>query len=113
VLLEELSKKLHLKRKPIPSEGISTDKTLPKCGNLLSICILPDFKGAGVADQLIETFQNACAAKGYKRLTLSVVSENSRAVAFYKKHRWYETGATGESTKFALDIDIIQSDSDK
>ena len=110
VLLEELFKKLHLKRKENSSEKIGTYETLPKCGNLLSICVLPNYKGTGVASQLIETFQKACAAKGYRRLTLSVLSENSRAVAFYKKHGWYETSVTGASTKFALDLNIDQSD---
>ena len=113
VLLDELFKKLHLRRKASSSENIDTDKTLPKSGNLLSICVLPDYKGTGIASRLIETFQKACAAAGYGCLTLSVLSENSRAVAFYKKHRWYETGVTGASTKFALDLDINQSDSDK
>jgi ribosomal protein S18 acetylase RimI-like enzyme len=110
VLLEELSKKLHLKRKEISSENMDSHKTLPKCGNLLSICVLPDYKNTGIASQLIESFQKACAAKGYERLTLSVLSENLRAVAFYKKHGWYETGVTGASTRFALDLNINQSD---
>ena len=113
VLIEELSRKLHLKRSTVSSEDIGTAKNLDKCGNLLSICVLPDFKGTGIADQLIETFQNACAAQGYKHLKLSVVSENLRAIAFYKKHRWYETVTSGESTKFALDINNNLSDSDK
>jgi ribosomal protein S18 acetylase RimI-like enzyme len=113
VLLGELLKKLRLKRKSIPPENIDSHGTLPKCGNLLSVCVLPDYKGIGIASRLIETFQKACAAAGYRRLTLSVLSENSRAIAFYKKHRWYETGVAGASTKFALDLNIDQSDSDK
>jgi ribosomal protein S18 acetylase RimI-like enzyme len=113
VLLDELAKKLHLKRRDNSTENIGTDKTLPKYGNLLSICVLPDYKGTGIASQLIETFQKTCAAKGYRCLTLSVLSENSRAVAFYKKHGWHETGVAGASTKFALDLDTNQSDLDK
>jgi ribosomal protein S18 acetylase RimI-like enzyme len=113
VLLDELLKKMHLKRKEISLENIDSHETLPKCGNLLSICVLPDYKGTGIASRLIETFQKACAAAGYRCLTLSVLSENSRAMAFYKKHNWYETGVTGASTKFALDLNINQSDSDK
>jgi ribosomal protein S18 acetylase RimI-like enzyme len=104
VLLGELFKKLHLKRQDNSSENADTDKTLPKCSNLLSICVLPDYKGTGISNQLIETFQKACAARGYRRLTLSVLSENSRAIAFYKKHGWFETGVAGASTKFALDL---------
>ena len=104
VLLEELFKKLHLKRKESSSGNVSVNKISPKSGNLLSICVLPDYKGTDIANQLIEAFQKACTAKGYRRLTLSVLSENSRAIAFYKKHGWYETGVTGTSTKFALDL---------
>ncbi len=104
VLLGELLKKLHIKRKESSSENIDSHKALSKCGNLLSICVLPDCESTGIANQLIETFQKACAAKGYTRLTLSVLSENSRAVAFYKKHGWCQTGVTGASTKFALDL---------
>jgi ribosomal protein S18 acetylase RimI-like enzyme len=113
VLLDELTKKLRLKREESSSGNIVTHETLPKCGNLLSICVLPDYKGTGIASQLIETFKEVCAAKGYRHLTLSVLSDNSRAVAFYKKHLWYETGITGASTKFALDLKTNQSDSDK
>ncbi|MBN2181651.1 MAG: GNAT family N-acetyltransferase [Sedimentisphaerales bacterium] len=113
VLLEELFKKLHLKHKPLSPEEIATSETSVKCGNLLSICVLPDYRGAGVAGRLIEDFYKACVAKGYRRLTLSVLTENCRAVAFYKKHHWRETGISGASTKFALDIDIDKSDSDK
>lgn len=113
VLLDELLKKLHIKRKKIYPKNNDSYETLPKSGNLLSICVLPDYKGAGIASRLIDTFQKACAAAGYRCLTLSVLSENSRAIAFYKKHRWYETGVTGASTKFALDLNINQSDSDK
>lgn len=113
VLLGELYKKLHLKRKENSSENAGTNKTLPKCGNLLSICVLSDYKGTGIANQLIEAFQKACAVEGYRRLMLSVLSGNSHAIAFYRKHGWYETGVAGESTKFALDLENNQSDSDK
>jgi len=110
VLLEELAKKLKLKRSTVSSGNIPEQKAGDACGNLLSICVLPDFKGTGVAGKLIETFQKACAEKGYRHLRLSVVSANSRAIAFYKKHLWYEMGASGESTKFALDINNNLSD---
>jgi ribosomal protein S18 acetylase RimI-like enzyme len=104
VLIEELLKKLHLKRATVSNDKGEEQRAGDKCGNLLSICVLPDFRGTGVADKLIEFFQEACAAKGYKQLKLSVVSKNSRAIAFYKKHHWYETGTSSESTKFALDL---------
>ena len=113
VLLEELAKKLHLKVSAVSKEDVHEQKAGDKSGSLLSICVLPDFKGTGVAGTLIETFQKVCAAKGYRHLTLSVVSENSRAIAFYKKHCWYETGASGQSTRLALDLNNNPSESDQ
>lgn len=99
VLLQELIRKLKRKRvaATIPSNRI-------RSGNLLSICIMPDYEGTGVAGKLIESFQIACKAEGYKRLTLSVDKENSRAVTFYKKHYWRQSGTSGESFRFVLDL---------
>jgi len=104
VLLKELAGKLRRKRAAAHSGDIKTPSAGIRSGNLLSICVLPDYKGTGVAGKLIESFQLACAAEGYERLTLSVLSENSRAVAFYKKHGWRQSGKSGESIRFFLDL---------
>ena len=108
VLVKEMLKKLRLKKATVSSDNDREQEDCGKCGNLLSICLLPELMGTGIADRLIESFQKGCAAKGYNRLTLSVVGDNSRAIAFYKKHRWYETGAAGESKKFAIDLSVPQ-----
>jgi ribosomal protein S18 acetylase RimI-like enzyme len=104
VLLQELARKLRRKRAAAHSADTKAPGAEVRSGNLLSICVLPDCKGTGVAGKLIESFQLACKAKGYERLTLSIVSDNSRAAAFYKKHNWHECGKAGESTRFFLDL---------
>jgi ribosomal protein S18 acetylase RimI-like enzyme len=104
VLLQELTKKLRRYRNANHSGDIITPNDPVRSGNLLSICVLPDFEGTGVAGRLIESFQLACKAEGYRRLTLSVDKENSRAVAFYKKHGWHQSGISGESIRFVLDL---------
>jgi ribosomal protein S18 acetylase RimI-like enzyme len=104
VLLQELAGKLRRKRAAAHSGDTKAPSNVVRSGNLLSICVLPDYKGTGVAGKLIESFQLACSAEGYERITLSVVSENSRAVAFYKKHGWRQSGKSGESTRFCLDL---------
>ena len=104
VLLQKLIKKLYRKRTAAHSGDAKAPSAVVRPGSLLSICVLPDGKGTGVAGKLIESFQLACKAKGYERLTLSVVSENSRAVAFYKKHGWRQSGKSGESIVFFLDL---------
>ena len=104
VLLQELAGKLHRKRAAAHSDDTKSPSIGIRSGNLLSICVLPDYKGTGVAGKLIESYQLACKTEGYERLTLSVLSENSRAVAFYKKHGWRQSGKSGESTRFCLDL---------
>ncbi|MGB2865079.1 MAG: GNAT family N-acetyltransferase [Sedimentisphaerales bacterium] len=104
VLLQELAGKLRRKRAAAHSGDTKSPSAGIRSGNLLSICVLPDYKGTGIAGKLIESFQLACAAEGYERLTLSVLSDNSRAVAFYKKQGWHRSGKSGESTRFCLDL---------
>jgi ribosomal protein S18 acetylase RimI-like enzyme len=104
VLLQELAGKLRRKRSTNLSGYIVAPSDMVRSGNLLSICVLPDYEGAGVAGRLIESFQLACKAEGYQRLTLSVDKENSHAVAFYKKHGWRQSGISGESIRFVLDL---------
>lgn len=105
ILLKELASKL-LKRKRTATvqENAGRQREYTLCGNLLSICVRPECMGTGIADKLVETFRLKCIARGYKRLTLSVVIENARAIAFYKKHNWREIGKSGESAKFILDL---------
>jgi len=104
VLLQELVRKLHLKHAAALTRNTKAPRSEIRSGNLLSICVLPDCEGTGVAGKLIESFQLACKAEGYERLTLSVVSENSRALAFYKKQGWRQSGKSGESIRFFLDL---------
>ena len=103
-LINELIRKLGLKRKNNLPEMNENKSTNIKDGNLLSICVLPELQGSDVAGELIKSFQNTCADMGYEHLTLSVLNENSRAIAFYKKHGWQEMETSGNSTKFFLKL---------
>lgn len=53
---------------------------------LLSIAVLPEFKGCGIGKYLLEHFENEVLKRGGKKLTLTTdYYNNERAVAFYKK----------------------------
>ena len=101
---KELARKLKRKRAAAHSGDTKAPSAEIRSGNLLSICVLPDYKGTGVAGKLIESFQSACKVEGYERLTLSVLKQNSRAMSFYKKHGWHQSGKSGESVRFFLDL---------
>ncbi len=104
VLLQELTGKLRRKRSANHSGDTTAPSDMVRSGNLLSICVLPDYEGTGAAGRLIESFQLACKTEVYNRLTLSVLKQNSRAVAFYKKYGWRQSGMSGESIIFVLNL---------
>ena len=104
VLLKELARRLQKKRAVANSDDTKTQSAVIRSGNLLSICVLPDCEGTGVAGKLIESFQLVCKAEGYNRLTLSVLKQNSRAVAFYTKNGWRQSSIPGDSIRFVLDL---------
>lgn len=55
-------------------------------GDLLSICILPEYRGSGMSKLLIDSFLEAMKSQGKKLCLLSVYQDNCRAINYYKKN---------------------------
>lgn len=55
-------------------------------GDLLSICVLPDFRGKGYAQELITSYLTKMRLSGRKLCLLSVRTDNVRARRFYEKN---------------------------
>lgn len=64
----------------------SADKKFIPDVDLLSICVLPDYRGTGVSKEMVELFERRCLNSGHKisNCTLSVISNNTRARNFYE-----------------------------
>ena len=70
--------------------------TAPRAeADLLSICVLDEYRGKKISRRLVEEFEQRVLAAGKKDVTLSVYKTNGRAFAFYKKMGYtvYEKGA--------------------
>ena len=65
-------------------------------GDLLSICILPDYRGVGVSGKLMDAFLDAMKSKGKKLCLLSVLSNNDRAISYYEKNGFILYRTRGE-----------------
>lgn len=52
----------------------------------MSICILPEFRGNGMAQELINEYHNILRANGRKVCLLSVETGNGRAIKFYERN---------------------------
>jgi ribosomal protein S18 acetylase RimI-like enzyme len=104
VLIKELARNLLRKKTATILKDTQSPNSKVRSGNLLSICVLPECEGTGIGKRLIESFQLACKTEGYNRLTLSVLKQNSRAVTFYTRNGWHQSGISGESIRFVLDL---------
>lgn len=59
-------------------------KGLTRSG-LLSICVLPEFRGTGISIRLIEEYEKESLEMGADYYTLSALKANERGNAFYRK----------------------------
>jgi len=62
--------------------------------SLLSIAVLPEVQGCGVALALLAEFEVEARARGCVEATLSVKDDNPRARRFYEKANWKETSCS-------------------
>ena len=74
--------------------------TAPKAeADLLSICVLDEYRGKKVSRRLLEEFEHHVVESGKKDVTLSVYKSNARAIAFYKKMGYSVREKGGEEFK--------------
>ena len=67
--------------------------------DLLSICVLSEYRGQGISIELLRQFENRVAASGKKDITLAVYQNNGRAIAFYQKVGYAIAGEDGDEYK--------------
>ena len=61
-------------------------KTGVQDGDLLSICVLPDTRGSGAAQELISAYEAVLKEHGRKNCILTVAVDNPRAIRFYERN---------------------------
>ena len=54
-------------------------------GDLLSICVLKEYRGQGISTELVEQFERKLIEKGQKEYWLGVYKTNVNAIKFYDK----------------------------
>lgn len=66
----------------------------------MSLAVIGEFRGSGVALDLIREFEAEMKKRGVSACTLSVKRENLRGINFYKKAGWQISEETTEFFKF-------------
>ncbi|MCT9868371.1 GNAT family N-acetyltransferase [Paenarthrobacter aurescens] len=71
------------------------DPGKPLQAMLISVYVAPRHRGLGLADELLNrACKAACEDLGAQHLELGVHQDNSRALAFYRRHKFETTGAS-------------------
>ncbi len=78
----------------------SADET----GDLLSICVLSEERGSGVAQQLIKQYEDALRQCNMKLCLLSVSPHNDRAIRFYEKNGFSKYRSVSNTITYAKKI---------
>ncbi|MBL1102744.1 GNAT family N-acetyltransferase [Streptomyces coffeae] len=73
----------------VPGEGAENVE-------LISMWVNPAARGQGVGDYLIQAVERWGADRGARTLRLSVMPDNSMAVALYERHGFTDTGEPGD-----------------
>ncbi|KLU66900.1 putative acetyltransferase [Desulfosporosinus acididurans] len=90
---------LQAKDSQIPSE-----RSLFASARILAIGVAPNFRGLGIANQLTGHFCSQMKQEGFKKVGLSTLPWNDRAIRFYKKDGWIVEESTDSSVSFLRSI---------
>lgn len=71
---------------------------------LKSIGVRSEARGSGVARDVQQAFELEMARRGVRKLGLSVLAGNDRAIAFYHKTGWRQIKATARGIWFVKDL---------
>lgn len=75
-----------------------------KPARLLAIGVGSKYRGIGIADKLTSHFCEEMKSKGLKKVGLSVLPWNERAINFYNKDGWIEEERSETSLSFTRDL---------
>ena len=57
----------------------------PEAGHISQLCVMPNFRGAGLGNELLRTAAAALYQHGAQRISLTVTASNTTAIAIYEK----------------------------
>jgi len=90
-LINQLAKLLGLNRASDTTDDVFQQRPCETEENgvlLQVICVLDEYRRMGVGKKLIQAFECACQQSGCGTLNLNVASNNTAAIAFYRKLGW-------------------------
>ena len=87
LILKNISRKITGTKKNLVVNSIDSNNAPSHIG-LVVIGIHPEYRGKGCVELLMRHFETECIKRQASKMTLSVRSSNTRAIAAYKKVGW-------------------------
>ncbi len=75
-------------------------------GDLLSICVLPEFRGKGISVELVKEFEKLLTEQNIGEYLLSVYKTNIKAIHFYTKMGFTVIAETDDEYKMFKRIEV-------
>jgi len=72
---------------------------------LVVIGVSESEQGKGYGSQILQEFERRTVQLGYKKMLLSVLTNNSKAIKSYKRNGWVATNVNGKSTSMEKNIE--------
>lgn len=86
------------------ARGNDSNQEEAKRASLLSICVLPEYRGQNISSELIRRFEEGCKDNQVTYYTLSVFKSNKRANAFYEKMGLKVIGQGSEEYHYSKEL---------
>jgi GNAT superfamily N-acetyltransferase len=88
--------------RPARNRMAPPEELLRGCFGIQSIAVHPAFQGRGAGKELLEASEAIARRRGFRRMDLSVHTDNRTAVAFYERMGWekYLTGGVWRGFMF-------------
>ncbi len=71
-------------------------------GHIRGMAVRPEFHGKGLAQQLLQTAEEALRSRGCRRVTFDTAAPLERAMRFYEKNGYWRSGRVSDFFGMAL-----------
>ncbi len=88
------------------SDARESDISFGINARLLSIGLVGDFRGTGIAEKMVSCFCNLAASKGADTVGLTVFLSNLSAIRFYEKNGWQKESTNATEVAYRRSVSV-------
>lgn len=87
--------------------GFYANDEITRIAYLSCLVVSPRMKGSGIAQVLFDLMCSEAVKRGMKKLCATVLKDNLRAIAFYKKNNMVPYDSTPDNMRWMIEKDLV------